>query len=111
MNFKSSEVYVYAEPVDMRKQYDGLLGLVRSQFDVLSGMLFLFVSKDRTRAKCLFWDGSGLNIWSKRLERGRFADIFSRTELTMNELKLFFEGSKEVVRRLSPEDLSRSLSA
>jgi transposase len=111
MNFKSSEIYVYAEPVDMRKQYDGLLGLVRGQFDVLSGMLFLFVSKDRTRAKCLFWDGSGLNIWSKRLERGRFADIFSRTQLTMNELKLFFEGSKEVVRRLSPEDLSRSLSA
>jgi transposase len=111
MNFKSSEVYVYCEPVDMRKQYDGLLGLVRSQFDVLSGMVFLFVSKDRTRAKCLFWDGSGLNIWAKRLERGRFADIFSRTQLTMNELKLFFEGSTEVVRRLSPEDLSRTMSA
>lgn len=111
MNFKSSAVYVFGEPVDMRKQYDGLLGLVRSQFDVLSGMLFVFVSKDRTRAKCLFWDGSGLNIWAKRLERGRFADIFSRSELTMNELKLFFEGSSEVVRRLSPEDLSRKMSA
>jgi transposase len=111
VNFKSSAVYVFGEPVDMRKQYDGLLGLVRSQFDVLSGMLFVFVSKDRTRAKCLFWDGSGLNIWAKRLERGRFADIFSRSELTMNELKLFFEGSSEVVRRLSPEDLSRKMSA
>jgi transposase len=95
----------------MRKQYDGLLGLVRSQFDVLSGTLFLFVSKDRTRAKCLFWDGSGLNIWSKRLEQGRFADIFSRRELTINELKLFFEGSAEVIRRLSPEDLSRRFTA
>ncbi len=111
MNFKSSLVYVYGEPVDMRRQYDGLLGLVRGQFDVLSGHLFLFVSKDRTRAKCLFWDGTGLNIWAKRLERGRFADIFSRAELTMNELKLFFEGSSEVVRRLSPEDLSRAMSA
>jgi transposase len=111
VNFKSSAVYVYGEPVDMRRQYDGLLGLVRGQFDVLSGMLFLFVSKDRTRAKCLFWDGSGLNIWAKRLERGRFADIFSRPELTMNELKLFFEGSPEVVRRLSPEDLSRTMRA
>lgn len=111
MNFKSSAVFVFGEPVDMRKQYDGLLGLVRSQFDVLSGMLFLFVSKDRTRAKCLFWDGSGLNIWAKRLERGRFADIFSRSELTMNELKLFFEGSTEVVRRLSPEDLSERFTA
>jgi transposase len=111
MNFKSDEVYVYAELVDMRKQYDGLLGLVRNQFDILSGGLFLFVSKDRTRAKCLFWDGSGLNIWAKRLERGRFADIFSRRELTLNELKLFFEGSAEVIRRLSPVDLSRRFTA
>lgn len=111
MNFKSSAVFVYGEPIDMRKQYDGLLGLVRSQFDVLSGILFLFVSKDRTRAKCLFWDGTGLNLWSKRLERGRFADVFNREQLTVNELKLFFEGSKEVSRRLSPQDLSASFSS
>jgi transposase len=106
MNFLSHKVMVYGEATDMRKQYDGLLGLVRGENDVLSGTLFLFVSKDRTRAKCLFWDGSGLNIWSKRLEKGRFADVFSRTELSINELKLFFEGSREVVRRLSPHDLS-----
>ena len=110
MNFKSNKAYVFSSPVDMRKQYDGLLGLVRQEFDVLSGSLFLFVSRDRTRAKCLFWDGSGLNIWSKRLERGRFADVFTRSELTVNELKLFFEGSTEVVRRLSPSDLSQHYS-
>jgi transposase len=111
MNFLSHKVMVFSEPVDMRKQYDGLLGLVRQQFDVLSGVLFLFVSRDRTRAKCLFWDGSGLNIWQKRLERGRFADVFNRVELTMSELKLFFEGSSEVVRRLSPPELSQQFSA
>lgn len=111
MNFKSNQVYVYGEPVDMRKQYDGLLGLVRSQFEVLSGMLFLFVSKDRTRAKCLFWDGTGLNIWAKRLEKGKFADVLTRNNLTINELKLFFEGSCEVNRRLSPHDLSMSFTA
>ena len=110
MNFLSHKVMVFSEAVDMRKQYDGLLGLVRGQFDVLSGALFLFLSRDRTRAKCLFWDGSGLNIWSKRLERGRFADVFSRSEITINELKLFFEGSSEVVRRLSPQDLSNHFS-
>ncbi len=111
MNFLSHKVMVYSNAVDMRKQYDGLLGLVRDQIDVLTGTLCLFVSKDRTRAKCLFWDGTGLNLWSKRLERGRFADIFTREEMTMNELKLFFEGSREVTRRLSPQDLSTSLSA
>jgi transposase len=111
MNFISHKVMVYSSAVDMRKQYDGLMGLVRGQYDVLMGTLFLFVSKDRTRAKCLFWDGTGLNLWSKRLERGRFADVFHREELTVNELKLFFEGSKEVSRRLSPQDLSASFSA
>lgn len=106
MNFKSHQTYVYSSPVDMRKSYDGLFALAKEKCDVLTGALFLFVSKDRTRAKCLFWDGTGLNLWMKRLERGRFADIFSRSELTLNELKLFFEGSREVIRRLSPQDLS-----
>jgi transposase len=111
MNFKSHKVYIYSTPVDMRRSYDGLHGLVRDQFDVLEGALFLFVSKDRTRAKCLFWDGSGLNLWMKRLERGRFADVFERAQFTLNELKLFFEGSKEVTRRLSPQDLSATFSS
>ena len=111
MNFKSHQVYVYSSSVDMRKSYDGLHGLIREEFDVLSGALFLFVSKDRQRAKCLFWDGTGLNLWTKRLERGRFADVFSRAQLTLNELKLFFEGSKEVSRRLSPPDLSATFSS
>ena len=106
MNFKSHRVYVFHTAVDMRKSYDGLHGLVRTEFDVLSGALFLFISRNRKRAKCLFWDGSGLNILMKRLERGRFADILTRKEVSLNELKLFFEGSREVVKRLSPEDLS-----
>lgn len=111
MNYLSHRVVVYSVPVDMRKQYDGLLGLVRAEFDVLAGILFLFVSKDRTRAKCLFWDGTGLNLWTKRLERGRFADVFRREELTMSELRLFFEGSAAVIHRLSPQDLSEKYSA
>jgi hypothetical protein len=47
----------------------------------------------------------------KRLEQGRFADIFTRKEVSFNELKLFFEGSREVVKRLSPEDLSDKFSS
>lgn len=110
MNFKSSKVYVFSESVDMRRGYDGLYGLVRSEFDVLDGGLFLFISQDRKRAKCLFWDGTGLNVWQKRMERGRFADVFTRNEISLNELKLFFEGSREVVKRLSPQDLSHQFS-
>ncbi len=110
MNFKTNKVYVYSTAVDMRRGYDGLYGLVRSEFDVLSGALFLFVSSDRKRTKCLFWDGSGLNVWQKRLEHGRFADVLSRKEISLNELKLFFEGSRQVIKRLSPEDLSHHFS-
>jgi transposase len=103
-------VLVYREPVDMRRSYDGLHALVKAQ-DVLSGDVFLFVSRDRKRAKALFWDGSGLNIWMKRLEKGLFADIFARHRITSSELRLFFEGSKFVAKQVSPEDMTHRYSA
>lgn len=105
------QVFVHRTPVDMRLGYNGLSGLARTGHDLLSGDVFLFVSRDRKRAKALFWDGTGLNLWCKRLERGRFADIFLRQEMTVTELRLFFEGSHSVIARLSPEDLTRRYSA
>lgn len=107
MNLGRARVMVFSTPVDMRKSFDGLYGLVRTLgADPISGDVFLFVSKDRKRAKSLFWDGNGLNIWMKRMEQGRFADVFSRPEMTTRELALFFEGSSSVTRRLSPEDIT-----
>lgn len=112
MNFsKKTRVYVYNEPVDMRKSYDGLYGLIRRSGDPLSGDIYLFVSKNRTRAKALYWDGNGLNIWMKRLERGQFADVFERDEMNVSELQLFFEGSPQVSRKLSAEALTRRFVA
>lgn len=96
-------VLVFKEPVDMRKSFDGLAGLLKGQ-SLLSGDVFLFVARDRRRAKAMFWDGTGLNIWMKRLEQGKFADIWSRDRITSSELKLFLEGSRLVSRTLSPED-------
>ena len=59
----------------MRKGFDGLYGLVRQrlQADPLSGHLFLFCNRPRTRLKVLFWDGSGLWVCAKRLEKGCFS--------------------------------------
>ena len=70
----ATKIYVGLEAVDMRKGFEGLYGLVRDHLgqDPLSGHLFLFTNRDRTRVKALVWDGSGLWVCAKRLERGRF---------------------------------------
>ena len=70
----ATKIYVGCEPVDMRKGFDGLFGVVRDQLgqDPLSGHLFLFTNRSHTRLKALVWDGSGLWVCAKRLERGCF---------------------------------------
>ena len=70
----ATKIYIAVEAVDMRKGFEGLYGLVRDQLgqDPLSGHLFLFTNKTRTRLKALVWDGSGLWVCAKRLEKGRF---------------------------------------
>jgi len=104
-------VFVHRESVDMRKQFDALSALVSTALgcDLLCGDIFLFVGKTRRRAKALYWDGTGLCLFAKRLEKGRFVAPWDRQGLgalqwTMSELSLFFEGSELVGRvRLSPE--------
>lgn len=105
-----SRVFAHAAPADLRKGFDGLAALVREQLraDATSGDLYLFVSRDRTRAKVLWWDGTGLCVYAKRLEQGRFAALWNRVRegqvvLSAAELSLFLEGCREVGRQpLSP---------
>jgi len=107
-------VYAYGTPVDMRKGFDGLAALVTQglQRDVLSGDVFLFLSRDRVRTKVLHWDGTGLCVYAKRLERGRFAclwrdDRVAPMTLTVSELDLFLDGSTLVGRQvLAPPALT-----
>lgn len=105
-------VHVHGRPTDMRKSFDTLAALVSaSKHDVLAGDLFLFVGKDNKRAKVLFFDGTGLCVYAKRLSRGTFGNIFKRSEITHSELALFLEGSTLAAREplspgaLGPEDL------
>ena len=67
-------VYAYAVPADMRNGFDGLCALVTQGLhrNPLSGDVFVFVSRNRVRAKILQWDGTGLCVYAKRLEKGRF---------------------------------------
>jgi len=106
---RAVRVFAYPEPVDLRKGYDGLFGLVKTGLgrDPLSGDLFLFASKRRNSCKVLIWDGTGLCIFQKRLERGRFASLWRDdggvVQLTASELALFIEGCELVGhRKLSP---------
>jgi len=69
-----TRVYVAVGATDMRKGFDGLYGLVRDRLeaDATSGHLFVFCNAVRTRLKVLYFDGSGLWLCAKRLEKGRF---------------------------------------
>ena len=102
--------WAYGAPADLRKGFDGLSALVSQSLDrdPLSGDCYLFVNATRKRAKVLLWDGTGLCIYAKRLEHGRFACLWrdaaaTGVRLTMSELQLFLEGSALVGRvALSP---------
>jgi len=94
----ATKIYVAVEAVDMRKGFEGLYGLVRDQLraDPLSGHLFLFSNRTRTRLKALVWDGSGLWVCAKRLEKGRFRwpEAEGRHSVTMRpeELAMLVNG-------------------
>jgi transposase len=95
----ATRIYVAVGSTDMRKGFEGLYGLVRDQLglDPLSGHLCLFCNKGRNRLKVLYWDGSGLWICAKRLERGRFSwpsegEQSARVTLSQEELSLLLGG-------------------
>lgn len=67
-------IYLSVEPVDMRKQFNGLWSLAQDKLreDPRNGAVFVFINKDRDRVKMLYFDGTGPWIFAKRLEKGRF---------------------------------------
>jgi len=100
---------------DMRASYDTLFSKAKSVLnqDPFSGHLFLFINRLRTSIKCLYYDGTGFVIISKRMERGLFCKInpFYRREiiLTAAEFSLFFEGADLEKRFIeSPSEIKKS---
>lgn len=103
------EIFLYAEPADLRKSYDSLAALVREHLErnVLDGGLFVFLNQRRNRIKLLYWDRDGLAIWQKRLERGTFvapacASHQSSVTLTPTQLALLLDGLEVITTRRSP---------
>jgi transposase len=95
----ATRIYLAAGVTDMRKGFEGLYGLVRDRLscDPLSGHVFLFANAQRNRLKLLFWDGSGLWVCAKRLEKGRFrwpkaAGEEAKVTLSQEEFTLLLGG-------------------
>jgi len=107
---RTIRVWAYGRPADLRKGYNGLVGLVRNQLgrNPLSADLFLFVNRRRRGCKVLLGDGTGLCIFMKRIERGQFATLWTQdvgqpVRLSASELQLFIEGCTLVGKQaLSP---------
>jgi transposase len=95
----ATRIYVATGATDMRKGFNGLYGLVRDHLvcDPLSGHLFLFSNAQRNRLRVLFFDGTGLWVCSKRLEKGRFhwpepGNAQNKIVLSHEELALLLGG-------------------
>lgn len=100
LNFnRRTKIFVSKEPADMRASYDTLFSKARDilKQDPFSGHLFVFINSRRSAIKCLYYDGTGLVLLCKRLERSTFSRInpMFRGEivLTAAEFALFFEGA------------------
>lgn len=99
----ATRVFLAVAPIDGRKSFNGLYTLVKDtlQQEPTSGFLFVFTNKLRNRLKILFWDGSGLWVCTKRLEKGTFAwptgDGVSRS-LRPEELQLLIHGVEGTAR-------------
>lgn len=91
-------VLMATKPVDFRKGMDGLAALVKEQLrvDPFSGVIFCFRAKRADRVKLIFWDGTGLCLFAKRLEQSKFQ--WPRIEdgvmrLSAAQLGVLLEGS------------------
>jgi len=95
----ATRIYLAAGATDMRKGFEGLYGMVRDrlQCDPLSGHVFLFANARRNRMKLVFWDGTGLWVCSKRLEKGCFrwpesSDSHGKVVLSHEQFALLLGG-------------------
>src|ERR1700761_7820597 len=111
-------IWLAAGLTDMRRGFDGLAALVQQHLgqDPFSGHLFVFRGKRGHLLKILFWDGQGLVLYAKRLERGRFVWPQAKdgvVALTPAQLSMLTEGIdwRMPVRTWQPESICATSAA
>jgi len=100
LNFSSdTKIYAYTPATDMRKGFNGLSGIIRSEFqsDPTDGSLFLFVNRRRDRMKLLHFDGGGFWLYYRLLEYGTFEQLVPkgdscRLQIDSTELTMLLSG-------------------
>lgn len=99
----NARIFLYGEPVNMRKSFEGLCAIVeQSLMEVpTSGAYFVFLNRQKDKIKVLYWDVDGLSIWYKRLEKGRFLSRSSWGKIiTRREFFMLLEGV--IPKRINP---------
>jgi transposase len=97
---KGVRVFASAKPTDMRAGFRTLAGAVVAELqnDPLAGGVFLFIAKNRKRAKMIWFDGIGFCLFQKQLAKAKFAAPWEHAHegtisMTSSQLALFFEGN------------------
>ncbi len=100
LNFGNKRVYLACGHTDMRKNINGLSGIVQDSFrlDPFGEAIFVFCNRNRDRLKILEWDGDGFWLYFKRLEKGRFRWPKTGDEPTMTlngeDLRILLGGAR-----------------
>ena len=115
----AARYYLYREPTDMRKSFDGLCGLVIGKLgqSPMSGDVFIFINKPRNRIKLLRWEPGGFVLFYKRLERGTYelpkprngnmAQLIDYGELAMIITGISLRNAKKRLRFLQQNEVDK----
>lgn len=100
------KIFAYTRATDMRKGFNGLSGLVRSEFqsDPTDGSLFVFINRRRDRMKLLHFDGGGYWLYYRLLEAGTFEELkptndSGRLQIDATQLSMLLAGVSLVASR------------